>query len=337
MIGLYDWDLITWQQPTVFNLDLMRYSAYLKAQRKVTQMIEDLQDPRVSEWYIFKEYEDSIYPAYLVENPNVHFLGRAVGYNSEIQELGNLTPDVEVYRKMRRYYNTNRRLEFFNKQMNAFHTQLGDDNGNINKNWSRGKERQKVIIFHDKHIESYQDAGQVLTQHLKTDPNIYYGFKYGIQIRDEEHLIQWLSLPLSPDLRQIELNFLPNAEKYLISRPNLADFEFSVGEMNQPELFLFSLLLLQRGNNVTWKDHDVLNQYFAYYIRERNRAPLTFYEYVKFRQKDMLRTDKIILFKKYQKEQPKLFDLFFKTEYVEYDNGQLVPKMYTLRERRERK
>ena len=333
MIGLYDWDLITWQQPTVFNLDLMRYSAHLKAQRKVTQMIEDLQDPRVSEWYIFKEYEDGIYPAHLVENPNVHFLGRAIGQGSEVNNLA----DVEIYRKMRRYYNTNRKLEFFSKQMNAFHTQLCDEKGNINKDWNKGKEKQKTIIFHDKGLGSRLNAIQELKKYLKSDPHIFFGFKYPITVTGKEHLIQWLSLPLSPDLRQIELNFLPSAEKYLISRPNLADFEFSVGEMNQPELFLFSLLLLQRGNNVTWKDHDVLNQYFVYYIRERNRAPLTFYEYVKFRQKDMLRTDKIILFKKYQKEQPKLFDLFFKTEYVEYDNGQLVPKMYTLRERRDRK
>ena len=333
MIGLYDWDLITWQQPTVFNLDLMRYSAYLKSQRKVTQIIEDLQDPRVSEWYIFKEYEDGIYPAYLVENPNVHFLGRAIGQGSEVNNLA----DVEIYRKMRRYYNTNRKLEFFNKQMNAFHTQLYDGSGNINKDWNKGKEKQKTIIFHDKDLGSNLSVIQELKKYLKSEPHIFYGFKYPITVSDEEQLTEWLSFPLSPDLRNIELNFLPNTEKYLINRPNLADFTFSVGEIDQSKLFLFSLLLLQRGNNVTWTDNDVLNQYFAYYIRERNKAPLTFYEYVKFRQKNMLRTEKIILFKRYRDEQPDLFDLFFKTEYVEYDSGQLVPKMYTLRERRERK
>lgn len=337
MIGLYDWDLITWQQPIVFNLDLMRYSSYLKRQRKVTQIIEDLNDPRVSEWFIFKEYEDSLYPAHLVENPNVHFLGRALGLNNETEEWKTEKADVEIYRKMRRYYNTNRKLDFFKKQINAFHTQLGDENGNISDTWHKDKENQRVIIFHDRDITIYPNAVEVLSKHLNRDPNIFFGFKYEIRVQDEEQLTQWLSLPLSTDLRNLELSFIPNTEKYLVSRPTLADFTFNIDSLDQSELFLFSLLLLQRGNGVQWVGQDVLNQYFAYYIREKNKAPLTFYEYVKYRKKDMLKAEKILLFKYYKQEQPELFDLFFKTEYVEYNEGKLVPKMYTLRERRERR
>jgi hypothetical protein len=79
-VGLLDWDLIRWQQPTVFNLELMKLSTHLKGQRMITKMLDRYDDSRYSKIIVRKDYEDDDYPSDIFNNPKTES-GGPLGFN----------------------------------------------------------------------------------------------------------------------------------------------------------------------------------------------------------------------------------------------------------------
>lgn len=341
MIGLYDWDLATWKQPLPFNLELMKMATKLKQEQKHVRMITSIDLDRLEHLYIFKENEDGIYPEYLATSSKVTYIGKAISENTLYQnDLQDFSPDTTVYETMKRYYNTSRSKSIFTKMLRAKHIRLLDKNGMLRQDWKlfyTGNGTMKTLIVHDEDITSNNDIYVELKSFLDKNTNYYIGFKYPLILHNQGDLLQWIQLPLSQGFRKINLDFVPSTYFVGIPTYSKADYVFDTTNLNLSSLFLTSLHLLSFGNTVQWIGHDELNQYFSYYIRERAKTPSSFYEYVKYRLNHFTKDEKVRLFNRYKSLDTPLFDLFFSTEYVEMDDGVLVNKMFTFKERRSQK
>ena len=335
-----DWDLATWQQPTVFNLDMMRAARMLRRRRTIVRAV-DSYDDRLQAMYVFKEHEDNLYPAELVENDKVSFYGRALGEHSMFfEEYSNYTPDTSIYHPYEKYYKTHRQQAFFNKMLLAGHTRLLGKNNEIIVNWEQTlgeNHNRKTLVLHDLDINANKSSIERMKIFCEENKNIYVGFRYPILVRTQKEFEEWLSLPLSANLRTIKLEFLPEVQHIRPENTSLADLVFDVSSEEWDKLFLLSLYLLQEGHTVKWDGHDVLNQYFVYYRRERSKAPNSFFDYVKYRQNYMTSKEKANLFQYYKEENEDLINHFYLAEFAKFKGDTLVAQMYTMGERRERR
>ena len=76
VIGLLDWDLTRWKQPTVFNLELMKLAYYHKViLRDVVQMEQKFDSSMCTKVFIQKDYEDYDYPQHITADPKVLWRG----------------------------------------------------------------------------------------------------------------------------------------------------------------------------------------------------------------------------------------------------------------------
>ena len=104
-VGLYDADQATFTK-VVFNLELMKLSAYYKRKGEIVILAPEFAPEKHSKFIYRKDYDDGIYPKNLVR-PNVEYGGLAFSNNIYLPlplEIERMRPDTEIYRRTEQDY-----------------------------------------------------------------------------------------------------------------------------------------------------------------------------------------------------------------------------------------
>lgn len=240
-IGLLDWDLTRWRQPTVFNIDLMKLAYYHKVkQRDVVEMEQKFFSDFCSKVYIQKDYEDFEYPTYITEDPKVVWSGLAVneGHFAPLPEEIEVCPaDTTIYNKMSKYYAGHAdNKSAYNNMMKAVHFRLSRDGETLATNWDkqmqpRDKNKVAHFICHDLNLTNicgaYEAIDSIAAEYGRK--NFRLGFKFPLRIYSVDELLKWGSVTktpgvsnaylytLMPDEALVELTYFKQQFTYLIT------------------------------------------------------------------------------------------------------------------------
>lgn len=362
IIGLLDWDLTKWRQPTVFNLELMKLAYYHKViRRDIVQMERVFDSSMCTKVMIRKDYEDYLYPENIVKDPKTIYGGLALTNGDYIplaQEIEECPADTSIYSGFESYYKrTNGEFKIYKNLLNATHLRVSADNKTVMPNWeyqlkeSDGKMRH--IIIHDKNLQNVKDAKEVIT-----DITAYYGreksrfgFKFPVNVSDPDDMFFWSRILKSPGITNI--NFVepipddiitrmigtPQTYTYYITKPNWTEKRLLD---SLPHIFMQGLFLSRSDINLLLKvDRNVsdnqmllklcalLNDYFRNCCHYHKALVFSCYTYTKFSYFKLQTDQKVELFSWVRQVIPELFDLFYNVEYVEISHGRLIPHMYT--------
>lgn len=344
--GVLDWDLTQWQQPTIFNLELMKLAKYYRQQRHLVKMLHKFNDELYSKVIIRKDYEDDNYPPHIFNNPKTDAGGLVFSnglYSALPEEIEIVLADTSLYSPMYRYYRT---ANYYTNLMRAVHLRLSLDNKTIWKDWKKqiSLERTHYIgkgfIFHDVDITSLPNVLETLTS-IEEEYNIeafYYGFKFPIIIRDEEEFIKWSELKILREFHTFYLATLISDELFAATTNLAKKYEYTL----TPELFtnenlvsLFkqgvflrnrrSSLLLKIEDPTLYNEYDLqlielLNHYFVFKTQEKEYSTAPLYVLAGW-WGNYLKYDMFQLFEYIRKNNYELFRLFYECVDVTLENG----------------
>lgn len=365
IIGLLDWDLIRWRQPTVFNLELMKLATYHKSiLRDIVEMELKFSSDMCTKVYIQKDYEDYSYPSYITEDPKVTWRGLALSngsYSPMDLAIERCVADTSIYEKLSRYYQrTTDKKRIFNTMMKAQHLRLSLDGKNIFDGWERqlfdGDGRTRHFIIHDKNIVNIKDAYDMI-KYIRERygwRNTSFGFKFPIIINSEEELLKWGNIPKINNISNIYVTNLLSNEvlneicltkqkiTYLISNDNWTHEKLlqSLSEILLQGIFLskYSIILsLKIDNNfllppLLKETIRMLNDYFETIIYYKNQLVFCGFTYCKYCYNKLQEETKIEMFKYLKENAEDFFNLLYGAEYVTLEKGILIPHMYTEKE-----
>lgn len=210
IIGLLDWDLTRWRQPTVFNIDLMKLAYYHKVKcRDVVQMEQKFSSEFCTQVRIQKDYEDFEYPPFIIEDPKVIWNGLALSegkFNPLPPEIEICPADTSIYNKMDKYYNGSMENKAaYANMMKAVHFRLDDGNGNLIPHWDKQmvpqtKGKVAHFICHDVDLASIRGAYDVIDSVAAEygRKNFRLGFKFPLHIQTADELLHWGSVTKTP-------------------------------------------------------------------------------------------------------------------------------------------
>lgn len=217
-VGLYDADQATFTK-VVFNLELMKLSAYYKRKGEIVILAPEFAPEKHSKFIYRKDYDDGIYPKNLV-HPNVEYGGLAFSNNIYLPlplEIERMRPDTEIYRRTEQDYLLFSKDKDYNHSlfyglMNGEHLRLSLDGKTLWDGYeSQIKNIKKThnIILHDYNLGAIDGSFEVIkdlssmTENKRT-PKI--GMKFPVQVQDEKSFLKWMSLNKSPLMFSLRYN-----------------------------------------------------------------------------------------------------------------------------------
>ena len=365
IIGLLDWDLLKWREPTCFNLELMKLSTYYKNySHDIVIMANDFDLSRYSKIFIQKDYEDLLYPEEIIKDSRVNWGGLAINndnYISMLSEIEECVPDTDIYIKMQKFYQKDKvNQKLFNIMLKAHHLRLSLDNKNIFNNWKKQIEndnRNKYFIFHDKNIQNIPQYFDVLEEirNQYCNKNYSFGFKFPIYLKDINLLDKIAKFNKIYNMSNLYISqILPNNKLSLFSSfPNqkisyfFSEKQYNFLEITEllPTIFLQGIYLASNGITLSInfentfkidKNYSTLikifNSYFSEIEKYRFKLMFCFFSYCKYCCFQLQKEEKIDLFNFVKQNNLQLFDLFYNAEYVILKDKMLIPRMYNKNE-----
>lgn len=347
-----DWDLTRWQQPIVFNLELMKLVTHHKREHDFVKMLHTYDFERYSKIIIRKDYEDDDYPTEIFNNSKteagglVFSGGEYVPLNIEIEKLA---ADTSIYSQMSRYYNSNvTDKQRFKTLLNTNHFRISLDEKNIWSDWEKqllfvNLSTIQNFIIHDRDIVKIKGALEALVN-LQNSANPMggrLGFKYPIHIYTDNELLEWSKLRrlklfstfyLWNLMKDVTINKIIQKETLqLIYQLPWAEINSEVLEtIYKQAVFLgdnnAQLLLNIVGespkNQIEQQLIVLLNQYFSYLRIPSNQQPLTLFTFSKY-YSNWLKVDLRKIFEHIRIKYPGLFKLSYECAQAHIIEGKL--------------
>ena len=226
--GLIDWELLTGASQSVFNLDLMQTSTYLKNRGKFVQLITHY-DPsllkRYGKVYIFKDIDDNFYPKEFFCAPNVEVIGAVSGLGTGIisPEVRHASPDCYIYLNAKRYFEYKKvdRLKF-EAMLNSIHIKILNEKREVSNDWKSGFEKpersrwkeigKRTVLIHDSTLTTaegaYSAIQEVLRYQRTSSPHMLW-FKHPLVCGDDREFLKWREIPKNRLLTRYSLNHIP--------------------------------------------------------------------------------------------------------------------------------
>ena len=344
--GLLDWDLTRWQQPTVFNLELMKLGSYYKQKRHLVKMLHNYNDELYSKVIVRKDYEDDDYPPKVFNNPKTEAGGLVFSgglYSPLPEEIEVIPADTTIYTPMYRYYQPS---PYYNSLVTGVHCRLSLDNKTIWKNWEKqvdlpkGHYIAKSFIIHDINVTSLNYAKETLSELEERFGVVkaYFGFRFPLKIKNDQELLDWSDFNILRNFSSIYLeSFISDVTFNSLAK--IADsYQYTMTPemmVNERLVALFkqgvflrshnSVLLLNIEEPHSYSEYEVLlielmNDYFKFKAHNPryNYAPL--YIVAKW-WSNYLKYDLYYLFEYVRENNYELFKLFYECIDVELVNG----------------
>lgn len=365
ILGLLDWSLIRWKQPTVFSLDLMKLAHYHKKDKKdIVKMLFEYEQEQTDRIIISKDYEDWEYPELIMQDPKVEYKGLAISegnYVSLGEDIENRPADTSIYEDMFKYYRrTSEAKALFKNMLNATHMRISLDGETVNSYWKTQLKpktgRVQHVILHDKNIVAIKGA-EGIAQELDSyygRNKVRLGFKFPIQIENDEELRVWGQLTKSTGISNIALmdmisdavldevslfkqqftyEIAPprwNKKKMIYDLPNIFMQGRYLSKWGIPLQLRFSEKLRLEDY---WTQFELLfNDYMRASTAYRNSLVFSLFVFTKYIYLGLQREEKIQLFRILKEEIPELFELAYHLEYVSFDGHEFTPHLYTWKE-----
>lgn len=365
IVGLLDWDLTRWKQPTVFNLELMKLAYYHKViMRDIVQMEQRFDSSMCTKVFIQKDYEDYDYPQIITSDPKVLWRGLALSegvYKPMDLEIEQCPADATIYENFAKYYRKDVESKTIYKTlMSASHLRLTLDGLNPFPDWNKQLTmtdgRVKHIIFHDKDLRAVSGIGQIIRD-LGNEygrANLRVGFKFPLIIETADELWDWGRMAKTNGVSNFNLQALMPDEvidqltpykqqlTYYIKSPNFTTKTFIE---SLPKIFMQAMYLSSHGITVLLKIDreflldqrwyqfvDLFNAYIKSSVAYRYKLVYCCFTFCKYAYDKLNRDEKIDLFYFIKQQNEDLFDLLYGLEYATYENGIILPHMYTTKE-----
>lgn len=357
-----DWSLTKWKQPTVFSLELMKLAHYHKTHQKdIFKMAYEFNSEAFDKVYISKDYEDFLYPDYIMTDPKSEYVGLAISgglYHPFPPEIESRPADTSIYDGMFKYYKKARDgKKLFNNMINACHLRVSLDGTTIDDNWSSqlipATGRVRHVILHDRDVgkikDSYTFVQSLANYYGKRQTRL--GFKFPVIITDDKSALAWGSLTKSPGLSNLHFyNLISDAALESIS---IFKQQFTYVINNEywtkerflkeiPHILLQGMYLSKWAIPLLLKIEDdfkiddewrqvvsIFNDYMKSCCQYRNELVFSWFTYCKYCYLGLQREEKVDLFTYLKEEAPEFFNLIYNVEYVTFEQGEFVPHMYT--------
>ena len=365
VVGLLDWDLTRWKQPTAFSLELMKLGYYHKVVlRDIVQMEKKFSSEMCTKVLIQKDYEDYDYPDKIVTDPKVEWRGLALSngiYSPMDLEIEQCPADTSIYQGFGKYYQrTEEARVAFKALMAADHLRLTLDGRTPFEGWEKqlrdSDGKTKHIIFHDKDLRAVPDLSNIVRDIANEygRKNVRVGFKFPLLVETPDELWDWGRLSktrglsnfnlcsLMPDKIIDQMTPYPQRLTYLINSTHWSTETFID---SLPKIFLQAMFLSSHNITMLLKfDRDfivhpmwylferVFNAYVTSRVAHRREFEYCMFTFCKYAYDKISREDKIALFQFIKEQNADLFELLYSLEYARYENGILVPHMYTHKE-----
>jgi hypothetical protein len=362
VIGLLDWDLTRWRQPTVFNIDLMKLAYYHKVHlHDIVQMEKKFNSEMCTKVFVQKDYEDFDYPKKIIEDPKVEWggLARTNGIREPWPlEIEQSPADTSIYEIMKNYYNKNEQTRLtYRNLMSADHLRLTLDGVTPFDGWEKqlrasdGKTRH--IIFHDPNMQAVKGLHDIIKDigNEYGRKNVRVGFKFPLCISTEDELWDWGRFTKTPGVSNFNLmRLMPDK---LIDQLTIYKQQFTYyikSDFWTPQSFIEALpkiliqatFLSKHGITVLLKidKNFIIDEMWHLYVQLFNdyiktilsyRYSLVFccFTYCKHCYNRLTTEEKIALFQFIKENNEELFNMLYGLEYAQLENGILVPHMYT--------
>lgn len=219
IVGLYDADFIKYGKVN-FNLALMKVSRYYKNKKHIVVMMEKFEPWKVTKCYVFKDYDDGVFPMEFEAYDNVVCLGRAYHQNQYVpmdREIELCAPDTSIYEKLGKYFIQNKyRVEeqMFNSLCHAYHARFSLNGRSVWEDFTKPLVLTKdagIFMCHDYNLANIEGAREAygklmgLVQRI-TKNQVYLGVKYPMIIDQPGILSQWADVPISSSFFEVEYN-----------------------------------------------------------------------------------------------------------------------------------
>lgn len=223
-IGLFDNDFMTYTH-VLFNLELMKISAYYKKRREVVIMAPFFEPERHEKVFFRKDYNDGIFNKKILE-PNVDYGGYAFSgelYKPLDEGIESTYPDKYLYEKYRNTFCINGSMKnLFDTMQNAEHIRLSLDNKTVwNKALSTFKPtlQTRTVIFHDYNLNSIENGFEAVSDIMdELNPKLtqgrLIGMKFPIQLYNEKDVERWCSFNPTAHLFSMQFNGLMPDEAF---------------------------------------------------------------------------------------------------------------------------
>ncbi len=352
-IGVMDWDLITWKQATFFNIDLMKTSYYHKMNRDYIGVMQDFNPSPYKKSYVFKEYEDYIYPSEITNDPTAEWSGVALygnkGNNLELE----LTPaDATVYSQLERYYNESKKTKtLFDKMIKGIHIRLSTDGIHINENWEQQisvTEKKFNIFIHDIQPNKLQGTDEILSYVAKTygKSKVHLGFKYPFLINSETDYLTWTKFKLVNGVNELKSRIFLSDELLYSFQTKEKCFYYYIDESwdyslfleKLPEMLLQGFFLSQLNKKLIFQYSskaivnplmrqflELLNDFFA--TKANSARKMSVYNFT-YRHPNLRAEEKEKIFSFIKEENIELYNLLYSVEYVVYTNQHFKSDLY---------
>lgn len=340
-----DWDLTRWQQPVVFNLELMKLVTHHKRNRNLVKMLHKYDFERYSKIIVRKDYEDDDYPPEIFNNPKTEAGGlvfSAEGYLPMDTSIEQLPADTSIYQQMGRYYSTgvvqNQR---FKTLLNTDHFRLSLDGKTTWSGWDKQIEHSNLsivqnFIVHDLNITAIDGALDALLElQASTNPiGGRVGFKFPLQVNNDAELLEWSQLRtlklfsafyVSTLLEDITFTKIIEQGStrivYNIPAPALTTtaleriFKQAVFLGDYNSQLLLNIVEEELKNPIEKQLVVLLNQFFGHLRVPSTKEPLTFFNYSKY-YSGWLKVDLREIFEYVRQTAPALFKLFYECSQV---------------------
>ncbi len=359
-IGVYDWDLLRWRSPIVFNLELMKIAYYNKVYLKnyVKMPIREIDFDQFKTFYVWKDYDDLGSFGDWTLNPKVVMGGLALTNNIHLpleEAIEVCHPDTSIYKNTEFIYKNDKELKsIYERMMEGQHLRLMN-NGKLLLNWENQIDLSRAtrnIFLHDENLILTEDIKSALNKikYSTWGESASIGMKFPVTITNREDFSFWMLLRKIKNLNSTNI------------KCELLDSDLGVVGIKYPQTINFILpenfmqlddaikklyhLLIQAHYLAEYRsDIEILypkkslsedwqnfiyfyNKYLNFVKKRAYKIQLTPYKFCKNYYVDLSREEKINLFN-FLKQFPLIFNLMYSIEYVSYKNKQLSPHMYT--------
>ena len=364
IVGLLDWDLIQWKQPTVFNLELMKLAYYHKVKKRdLVQMESRFSSDKCTKVFIQKDYEDYNYPENIIQDPKVTWRGNALSksYFYLGEEIEKCPADTSIYSGLEKYYQDNEHSRIlFRRMMNGCHLRLSLDEKTISdvalEPLKDLDKKVHGIFLHDKDIIEIKGSLEMTKYILEKygTKNVLLGTKFPLMIQTDEQMLEWSKIPRAALVRTTYLKKILSNETIIKMDKNIQDiyYIFEKTDWDEekivrvlPKIFIqavflskYSIPILLKVDpeiqmNDQWKAFiELFNNYILNSVNYASDINYSCFSYCKYSYLNLFKDDKIKLFSFIKEHNNDLFNLLYDVEYVIIENDNLVGKLYTLKE-----